>query len=55
MCAAATTETLQTAADVPLRASMPYCARLCSHYVLYMFLSGRHPRLEAEWKSNGAR
>ena len=37
MCAAAAAaETSQTAADVPMHASMPYCARLCSHYLLYM-------------------
>jgi len=39
MCAAAAAETSQTAADVLLRASMPYCARLCSHYLLYMLFS----------------
>ena len=36
MCAAAAAEPSQTAVDVPLRASIPYCARLCSHYLLYM-------------------
>jgi len=36
ICAAAAAGTLQTAADVPLRASMPYSACLCSHYLFYM-------------------
>jgi len=36
ICEAAAAETWKTAADVPLRASMPYCARLCWQYLFYM-------------------
>jgi len=39
MYAAAAAKTSQTAADVLLRANMPYCARLCSHHLLYMLFS----------------
>jgi len=37
--AAEATATSQTSAKVPLRASMSYCVRLCSHHLFYMLFS----------------